>query len=1432
MEKISLYRTISFVTFIFCVLLAVYLFFDFFLSKPNSLVLTYPYLFGLIFFGAIVILFATIYSLLKYSNVIQKEKKEREFFYTSLINSTDACLVLCNSEGEIIEANRIAEDLLDLTQTNSNNIFQIIPSLLTDNIKEIIGNDTSFGNNEKINFGIIDVRTVSGKSLSLIASMSLVPNNGNTLLLFTFQEVTEYCKEHEKIKASETIFRGLVESMTDAVALVDKDSRIVEFNSAFIKMLNIRDENIKGKDFFEIFSLNLDLPDETKNSLKGKTRKVFQTGDLSGISLPFVGKLVFNDVQLLYISHNIFKVSISDSEFLIGAVIKDITQEQKLIEQLRETNANLDRIVQERTEELRQTLLKMEEQNFELTKKIEEMKELELALKRSEEKTRRFLEKLPVAIYRTNLKGEFLFANQELVKLLGFTTLDKLIKTNAYDYYPYREERKKVLETHTQSKEEYIKAEYKLINKKGKHIFVQDFGRCYFDPETNQQIFEGVIIDITDETNYKMQLEESERRYRNLFENTAELILQFNIDGQIEIASPSINEILGYTPEELSELNLRRLLVKTEFFDRVLIYLKEKGKAQNLLMEFASKDGGKKYLNGDFFVSGENTYQAILRDVTEDYESKGFMNALFSIFRTFNQEKDIYTIAENIEKALSYFVPIPNFLFALYDEFQNRLNIVVQNDRYNARLRFLDIKDESHPLVNAFLSQKVAVFDSNALENFHRNKNYQEPANLIALPLGTFENPLGIIGIYSYGRPFLLSKVNLYYLNSLAEQIAIGLERKILADKLEIQVRLFEILIESIPYPIYYRDLTSGKYRYCNESFAQFAERPKSEIIGKKIDEVLDPVTVEILNQKDNEIMQKDAMQSFELRKVDSSGMEKIYISIRAPIKLIDLKESAVVGILIDITERVNFEHELQNALNLNKTLLENAPVGIFTTDKNGYITFWNKKAETITGFSSDEVIGKEPFFAFAKLTGNVIPDYVFSTEDKFSRKDGKEITVLSNIAPLQDEKGNILGAIVSFDDISLQKETEKRLKYLADVNTRLTNLANSVTNLTEKPILFDVVFPVALQIASSDYLIYLDLVENNGIPTIVGIQNISFEGRNEISVNIPLDKFVNTYFGKVFAEREPLIIQNAKAERLISQLEFLSNQNLAIFPLSSIEKIVGLIIISAKDKVFEDEVVSALQRLVLIISANLERIAYHNELMTTLDKQVQINELRSNFISMISHEYRTPLQAILLSAQVLQKHFEQLSSEQREMQFRRISRAIQDMASMLDSVLLFNRLNRASERLDFEVVKVKPYFEGLIRDYELYYHDKARIISRTKFSVKEAKVEPRLLQHIFSNLISNAVKYSKVEPTVETEVKVDKNSITIIVSDNGIGIPKEELPLIFEPFYRGKESKFISGTGLGLSIVKNSVDLLGGSIDVDSEPGKGTKFTVTLPLI
>jgi len=1432
MEKVNIYKTVARVSFIFAVLIGVYLFFDYFLSTSQSFISAYPYLIPLILFGFCLVLFFVSSALAKNCKSVAEELNETQNRFSALLDTVTTGFVVTDLEGNIQDSNRKAKEILGLNDSETINLFQISPSLW-DIVKDVVPNPNEIETNKAKHFGIIELVSFDREKVSLDLSISTFHRNNNTFFLFSFYELTDFAEKFQTLAISEKKFKTLVNSMSDAVVLVDREAKIVDYNKAFKNLFKIEDYD--SKNFFEVIFKDLDLPEERKDELQKRMYYIFATGDFSKLKQPIYGKLKFFDGRIVYFTKSVFKVEIDEGLFYVGAILKDITELQKLIEQLKELNENLDELVRKRTNELENALKDLEKINSELEKEIEERKKLEIAIQKSKETYQNFLESLPVPVYRTNSKGDFLFANNELVRLLGCKSKEELFQTSAFDYYPNPEQRKNVLAEHKKSQKEYIKAEFELIRKDGKHLFVQDFGRAFYDAETNQQTFEGVIIDVTDEVTYKRNLEQSEKRYRNLFEGITEIVLQINLDGQILIVSPSVSVALGYSPEELVGVDFKKLLSKAEFFDRLVNPIKEKGKILNVLLELTSKYGVPKFLSGDFLLSENETINAILRDVTEEYENKNFMSALFSIFRIFYEEKNIYLIGESIEKALRYLISVPNYLFALKDENEERLNVLVHFDRYGTRFKYIDLNDNSNPFTKAFRSQKVEIFEGEDLKNLFGNPKYPDPAKLLVLPLGTYTTQIGIIAIYSHHQPEALSKTNIYYLNTIAEQISIGLERKLLADKLNLQIKLFETLVESIPYPIYYRDLNSGKYLYCNESFARFAEKPKEEIIGRTIEESLSPEIVKILKEKDEEILTTGKIQTFELKKTFPNGVEQTYVNIRSPIQFDALRETAVVGILIDITDRINYERELQNALNFNKLILETAPVGIATIDKNSKVTFCNQKAEALTGYSANDFDGEVCPLCVGSTNLDEMLALVWEQsgpiEQRLTRKDGKEIIIRKQIAPLHDDKGEIYGAIISFDDITSQKESEKKLQFLAEVNSRLASVANLVVTISEQTTLFEVVFPIALQISGAEEMVFVDIDSKTNIPTIKQIELVNLESQTILEVNIPLEKFVNSYFGKVYTEREPLIIEKAQTERLINGLENLSNKNLALFPLYATEKVIGILTLTHSEKTFSDEVVSALNQLTMMLTTNIERIYFQNELTNTLQKQVEINELRSNFISMISHEYRTPLQAVLLSAEILQKHYDRLTSEQRDMQYRRIARAVEDMATMLDNVILYNRLSRASERVNFETVKVKPYFEGVIRDFELYYHDKAKIVSKTKFKVQEAKVEQRLLQLILSNLISNAIKYSRSEPVVEIEVEVRMDSIKLVIADNGIGIPEEELPLVFEPFYRGKNTKLIAGTGLGLSIVKNSVDLLGGQISVESKLNEGTKFTIEIPI-
>jgi len=269
-----------------------------------------------------------------------------------------------------------------------------------------------------------------------------------------------------------------VNSMSDAVVLVDREAKIVDYNEAFKNLFKIEDYD--SKNFFEVIFKDLDLPEERKDKLQKMVYYIFATGDFSKLKQPIYGKLKFSDGQIVYFTKSVFKVEIDEGQFYIGSITKDITEIQNLIEQLKELNENLDELVQKRTNELENALKNLEKINSELEEEVEERKKLEIALQKSKETYQNFLESLPVPVYRTNSKGDFLFANNELVRLLGCKSKEELFQTRAFDYYPNPEQRKNVLAEHQKSQKEYKKVEFELIRKDGKHLFVQDFGRAFY----------------------------------------------------------------------------------------------------------------------------------------------------------------------------------------------------------------------------------------------------------------------------------------------------------------------------------------------------------------------------------------------------------------------------------------------------------------------------------------------------------------------------------------------------------------------------------------------------------------------------------------------------------------------------------------------------------------------------------------------------------------------------------------------------------------------------------------------------------------------------------------------------------------------------------------------------------------------------------------
>lgn len=259
--------------------------------------------------------------------------------------------------------------------------------------------------------------------------------------------------------------------------------------------------------------------------------------------------------------------------------------------------------------------------------------------------------------------------------------------------------------------------------------------------------------------------------------------------------------------------------------------------------------------------------------------------------------------------------------------------------------------------------------------------------------------------------------------------------------------------------------------------------------------------------------------------------------------------------------------------------------------------------------------------------------------------------------------------------------------------------------------------------------------------------------------------------------------------------------------------------------------VVSGDNEVMAIVRDITKRKQAEEDIRKALAQEKELNELKSRFVSMTSHEFRTPLTTILGSSELLEYYSKKWTEEKKISHLHRIQTNVKRLTHLLDDVLLIGKADAG--RLDFkpESINLEQFCLNLVEELQLSLSNQHTLTFVSQGQCTDACMDERLLRHIFSNLLSNAIKYSPAGGTVHFELTCQKREAIFRIRDEGIGIPPEDLERLFESFHRATNVGQIAGTGLGLAIVKRSVDLHGGKISVNSEVGVGTTFIVTIPL-
>lgn len=236
-------------------------------------------------------------------------------------------------------------------------------------------------------------------------------------------------------------------------------------------------------------------------------------------------------------------------------------------------------------------------------------------------------------------------------------------------------------------------------------------------------------------------------------------------------------------------------------------------------------------------------------------------------------------------------------------------------------------------------------------------------------------------------------------------------------------------------------------------------------------------------------------------------------------------------------------------------------------------------------------------------------------------------------------------------------------------------------------------------------------------------------------------------------------------------------------------------------------------------------------EVSLSLEKEKELNQLKSRFVSMASHEFRTPLSSIQLSASLIEKYAQNFDNANITKHVNKIKSSVGNLTTILNDFLSLERLEAGRVEPAFSLFDLVKFSEELTEELQMVAKQNQNIIYQHTGLNSMVKLDQNLLKNCIINLVANAIKYSGENTFIEFNTELTASSCIITVKDNGIGIPEADQKHLFQPFFRAHNTGNIPGTGLGLNIVLRYAGLMNGGVSFKSTQNQGTLFTITFPL-
>jgi PAS domain S-box-containing protein len=531
----------------------------------------------------------------------------------------------------------------------------------------------------------------------------------------------------------------------------------------------------------------------------------------------------------------------------------------------------------------------------------------------------------------------------------------------------------------------------------------------------------------------------------------------------------------------------------------------------------------------------------------------------------------------------------------------------------------------------------------------------------------------------------------------------------------------------------------------------------------------------------------------------------------RTDTKIVYLPANNLKGIFMSVK---NINTDLDKVYRL---LFETAGEALILVDKEGIIQTINSRTNEMFGYGEQELIGQKMEVLLPEKYRKEHVGHRDSYNKKprrrsmgmgmelwGRRKDGSQFPLEVSLNHFQANEKIYVMALVT--DITQRRIAEDNIRKLNE------DLEQRVEDRTHE--------------LKESQLLYQAIARNFPDGTInvfdKDLKYVFVEGMELFKYGVTSDVLVGTSY----LERLPSEIRNEIKEKL---LEVLNGKN-ASFEVKFRNNFYVM------NAVALHSIEGKIDQILLVEQNVTAQKKAQEDMKVALDKEIRLNELKSRFVSMASHEFRTPLSTILTSTTLIDKYLSNNEvnmislREKSEKHVQRIKSSVGTLIGILDDFLSLDKLEQGIIETKPSLFNIKQFAEDTVDEIHTTLKDGQQINYTHKGNPAEVFIDQKMLKNVLINLLSNAGKYSPEKSVIEFTTSLDKNTLKITIADQGMGIPVADQAQLFERFFRASNATNIQGTGLGLNIVKRYVDIMKGTVNFISKEGKGTTFNIQIP--